>query len=217
MIEDRGRTLVPARRQRRSRAKSRRLLLFAAACLIPCLWLGCSVQKHYDILSFFFDGVPDPAMLASGKLSLAQVKEAGGTIYTHPPFAEEKCAECHRGRAGSMLTTVESAVCLKCHGGIPEQHPMMHGPVAASACLWCHAPHESIHKQLLRDRAPNLCRQCHGPGQMGNPTSPAHTDLQRDCLECHTGHGGTARYFLRSLIKEDAASPQREPALNGAP
>lgn len=196
----------------------RRWLIIASALLIATVWLGCSVNdSNYKMLSFFFDGVPDPAILKSATATLEQVRAAGGTIYNHKPHAEDKCGECHRGRGGMMNMTVSPRVCLKCHGGIPEQHPLMHGPVAAVACLWCHSPHESIHKHLLRDSAPTLCRQCHNLTRMGEPTSPAHVDLERNCLDCHTGHGGTARYFLRSPAKEDVGAPAEPPTTTGAP
>ena len=44
----------------RARGGLRRLAILALALMPATLWLGCSVEKNYKILSFFFDGVPDP-------------------------------------------------------------------------------------------------------------------------------------------------------------
>lgn len=166
--------------------------------------MGCSVQKHYDLLSFFFDGVPDPRLVASGADAVRFAKETGGVFYTHLPYAQEQCGACHTDLSGESITSVDSAVCLKCHASVVDAYPMMHGPVAAGACLFCHAPHESTIAPLIRVAGPQLCSQCHGPTFMGAPTSPVHADLQRDCRDCHGGHGGSARYFL---VDKPAAPP----------
>jgi len=96
-------------------------------------------------------------------------------------------------------------VCQKCHAAVLDSHPRMHGPVAAGACLMCHAQHESTVKNLLRVVPPARCTQCHGPKFIGTPKSPVHADMTRDCRDCHSGHGGDARYFLH-----DQTPPPRE-------
>ena len=94
------------------------------------------------------------------------------------------------------FASVTSDVCLKCHAGIPHQYPMMHGPVAVTACLWCHNPHESNQPSLLKAPAPELCIQCHDLRTL-SAAPPEHHTPNSACLKCHTGHGGTKRYFLR--------------------
>jgi predicted CXXCH cytochrome family protein len=169
----------------------------AIVLLLAVIWLGCSVEKHYKLLSFFFDGVPDPALVAAGRTELERVRAAGGTIYAHEPYAQERCDECHRDSRGSMLIKVPPTVCGNCHTGVGEQHRFVHGPVAAGACLWCHAPHESTTKSLLRASAVQLCSQCHSQ-TLGTQRStiPEHSDPERNCLDCHYGHGGSDRFFL---------------------
>jgi predicted CXXCH cytochrome family protein len=117
---------------------------------------------------------------------------------------ERRCGECHGEQARYGIFTagfskLDASVCLKCHGGVLEEHPLLHGPVAAGACLWCHQPHESPQPSLLVSATPALCLQCHHFQLLEAPAVPHHQDLDRDCLDCHLGHGGAQRYFLRDL------------------
>lgn len=195
---------------------ARRLLILASACGFAALWVGCSIQKHYQLLSFFFDGVPDPRIIAAGADSVRIAKETGGVYYIHEPYAQQRCTDCHTDAAtGQILPQVEHTVCMKCHSGVQSQYTFTHGPVAANACVWCHAPHESTVKPLMRTTSPQVCQQCHGPALMGNPKSPVHDDLSRDCLECHFGHGGNARFYLRpnwAAERGDEESVSLQPA-----
>jgi predicted CXXCH cytochrome family protein len=177
-------------------------------------WVGCSVEKHYGLLSFFFDGVPDPTLVASGADAVRLAKETGGVFYTHLPYQQEQCNECHLDRSGTFVTSLGGDVCLKCHAGVMDEHRLMHGPVAAAACLYCHAPHESTVKPLLRANGPQVCTQCHEPNLLGTPRSPVHADMTRNCLDCHAGHGGSTRYFLVAPVigtdEPSADSPGQE-------
>lgn len=162
-------------------------------------FLGCSPEKRDKVLRFFFDGVPERT--ASGTKSTAAM--SGPTRYVHKPYAEQKCDSCHPASdlqleigMASNVTPLESSVCLKCHGNIPNEKPVMHGPVAAAECLMCHAPHESGVAHLLRLRSPRLCMQCHAAGTTLS-TRPEHHDDKADCLECHVGHGSTKHGLLK--------------------
>lgn len=189
--------------------------LIVAGVLLACLWAGCSIEKHYATLSFFFDGVPDPA-------AKDRVAEAGGitaairnspTYSYHKPYAEEKCTECHTDRF--QLTGQDSSLCLKCHADRTTEHPRMHGPVAAVACLWCHTPHESAQPHLLKKPARDVCIQCHEQNMLSTQRVPAHADAARSCLECHFGHGGTSQFFLRDGAS--AAKPRPQPSVPPSP
>jgi len=206
-----------AARGRARRGRWRPVLL--ALALIPAtLWLGCGVEEHYALLSFFFDGVPDPNAPLSVTGATGGGRIPGAVYYTHQPYAEEACAECHRASTRMMLTRVDPAVCLNCHGDVPSQYAVMHGPVVSNACLWCHAPHESTVPRLLKAKAPELCLQCHGLEMVTIPQPPEHDDLQRDCLECHRAHGGDDPYFLwNEPSAEEIGSEVSEPADAGAP
>lgn len=193
----------------RASSSSHRRLIAAGACalVIGLVWMGCSVEKHYKTLSIFFDGVPDPEAkaqaAAAGGVTAAMRLSATYTI--HKPYAEEKCAECHKGRI--VIAGRDSTMCAKCHEAEETKYPRMHGPVAAGACLWCHSPHESGEAHLLRDQARNVCTQCHDQSLISNDEIPAHSDTARSCLECHHGHGGTAAMFLKEGVSRLAPAP----------
>lgn len=169
--------------------------VIAAGCLLFG-WAGCSVEKNYDLLSFFFDGVPEPGSLEAGGGLLGG---RGGTMYSHEPYATESCLECHPNPSQMQLSREDSGVCMKCHEQIPEQYEFMHGAVVGNACLWCHDPHISANPYLLRDSAPALCAQCHKGNQFAAPES-AHASEDTDCLSCHNGHGGSEAFFLRDSV-----------------
>lgn len=162
------------------------------------VWAGCSVEKHYELLSFFFDGVPNPNALpvtptAGGNTASMR---ASATYTIHKPFLEEKCDSCHK----SMFdrTGIGSDVCIACHSDVQDEYRVMHGPVAVGACLWCHVPHESAFAHLLKETDRLVCTQCHGVGMLDTEQVPEHADEARACLECHTGHGSSARFMLRA-------------------
>lgn len=182
------------------------LLSCAALATALGVWAGCTVTKsNYEILSFFFDGVPDPnAPPGAGGRPIRE----SPTYSVHPPFAERNCVDCHARRFN--MTSVDASVCLKCHEGITEALPHMHGPVVAMACLWCHSPHESPYAALLKGPDREVCGACHTPQMLGGTDVPEHgADSDVACLECHSGHGGTARYFLhgRGLTDRSALPP----------
>jgi predicted CXXCH cytochrome family protein len=179
------------------RARLCNLAIFAAIlCIALGSFLGCSQQKRYELLTFFFDGVPAPAGVDTGGAQLVS--------HLHKPYADGQCASCHGtddmemsiGRAVT-IAEISSNVCLKCHEKVRASYPVMHGPVAAAECLICHAPHESPVAHVLRAPAPTLCAQCHTPENMQSDR-PEHKDMSADCLGCHSGHGGATHGLLRA-------------------
>jgi predicted CXXCH cytochrome family protein len=158
-------------------------------------FLGCSIEKNYKTLSFFFDGVPDPnAPSRAAHPGVPSDISQSPTYSAHKPWLEEKCEECHTRTL--KLGGRDSDLCMKCHSESLTSHEYMHGPVAVGACLWCHNPHNSANAHLLKLPGRDLCMQCHAQGLLSN--LPAHSDLRRACLECHQGHGGPDRFFLRA-------------------
>jgi predicted CXXCH cytochrome family protein len=167
------------------------------------LWPGCTSdpQKRYKILSFFFDGVPEPTETVAGGGVVRKIP--GGqpmVIFAHKPFAEEKCDSCHSGGMNALYRqvpeSVSSNVCLRCHQEVTSKYAVMHGPVATVECLWCHAPHEANYRWLLRQPAPDVCLQCHTP-ELLSANPPEHTMPKSDCLACHSGHGGEQHGLLK--------------------
>lgn len=177
----------------------RRIALAGGAMvLVALVWTGCSVEKNYELLSFFFDGVPNPNRLTNIDGGSPGSMRESLTYTIHQPYAEQQCDACHRSmfdRSG-----IGSEVCLNCHSDVQNEYAYMHGPVAVGACLWCHAPHESAYAHLLKEKDRPVCTQCHGPAMLDTERVPAHADEERGCLECHTGHGSDARHQLRAGI-----------------
>ena len=173
------------------------LVLLALACVGVAVWGGCTVTpKNYKMLSFFFDGVPDPTALGPGETRGANGVVRDARVWVHKPFAEEKCDACHKTRYRPSKN--DGSICLACHEKIPTEHERMHGPVTVGACIWCHTPHESRYPHLLRDSDRKVCSQCHSANILDTTKVAAHADESRGCLECHMGHGGgTGRFMLR--------------------
>ena len=179
----------------------RRSALIAAGLLA---WAGCSAERNYQLLTFFFDGVPNPNALpitaTSGGRAVSM--RASPTYSGHPPFLAEECSACHKSKFSQQAITAE--VCAECHDGVRDQFPFMHGPVIVGACLWCHVPHESAYSHLLKQEPRVVCGQCHELAQLSTEGVPGHADEERSCLDCHSGHGSVRRYML-------VAAPPQEP------
>jgi predicted CXXCH cytochrome family protein len=204
-------------RRRSIRALSLRAAV-ALVLLASSLWTGCTTQKNYKVLSFFFDGVPDPnaPKLAPGQMLMG--RQPGGApiiIYGHKPYQDQNCDACHASGIGTVLRpeslNISSTVCLKCHGKIPSEFPVMHGPVATVECLWCHTPHEADTKALLKAHSPDVCLQCHSR-ELLDPNPPEHMVATASCLDCHFAHGATKHGLLRA-----GNTPTTLPAAGGGP
>jgi predicted CXXCH cytochrome family protein len=174
----------------------------AAGLAAMVLVAGCSVQKHYKLLSTFFDGVPNPdAPAQSVNVSLTvRPSENNGSatikLYQHKPYAEKKCTECHTADKAQLITT-KAELCIKCHEPAMHQYSKMHGPVSVGQCLWCHEAHESDQPMLLKTTAPDLCLQCHDRDLLPSE-NPAHQSEDANCLDCHVGHGSGKASLLRA-------------------
>jgi predicted CXXCH cytochrome family protein len=191
-------------------AGRRSVYTIAILAILSALAVGCSVAKNYKTLCFFFDGVPDPNAPVTGpptSLNLAAMPNGQlgpMKMYRHKPYAEGKCAECHKADK-KQLVTVKAELCLKCHAPTVKQYAVMHAPVAIGLCLWCHEPHESDSPKLLKTTAPQLCLQCHDASLLPSNVKPHQFPDQANCLECHVGHGGTKPSLL--LVDNPTVSP----------
>jgi predicted CXXCH cytochrome family protein len=199
-----------------TRRRPGRLLALTLALFVG-LALGCSHQRRYKVLSFFFDGVPDPSkplVRATGDLENPSAFK-GGIVSTHKPFAAGKCDACHApmnaDEVASVQTVIDSSVCMKCHEPELRRHAVMHAPVVAGACLFCHSPHNSTQPHLLVAAAPAVCTQCHDRSLLGaNP--PEHLSENSACLDCHVGHGEEKRGALLRAVRPKSSAPTTVPA-----
>ena len=137
------------------------LLIFLAGASFSILLIGCSdPQKRYQVLSFFFDGVPDPN--APQKHSTKAASNGRGRTFVHKPFADNLCNTCHSNSTDIFARAqVRGDICLDCHSNIPTEHAVMHGPVAKDLGSFCHAAHQSVNEHLLKTPVPKVCTQCH--------------------------------------------------------
>jgi predicted CXXCH cytochrome family protein len=190
-----------------------------AAVLAGCA-IGCTTRKRYQVLSFFFDGVPDPDAPRGAASAARRNTRTNHPVFVHKPFSEEKCSACHLNSQDIFTRAkIRPDACLDCHPNVPREHASVHGPVVNNLCLWCHSPHSSPQEHLLKAPAPKLCTQCHDPATLG-PTPPEHLDRKADCLSCHSGHGGQTGSFLKALAAAPPppALPATAPSLeSGAP
>jgi predicted CXXCH cytochrome family protein len=176
------------------------------------LLAGCGTpRERYRVLSYFFDGVPDPdAVKRVTNAGGVQVPVLARTVIQHKPYADNQCDVCHRSARGEIQEFSEAyKQCVKCHKTVSNERVLMHGPVAREECRWCHAPHESAEPALLKDTPVKVCVQCHDKELLG-PNPPEHLDGTTSCLDCHYGHGGDGRYFLKP-------PPTSQPAPASAP
>ena len=197
----RARRDVPARGSRAGAGRWATVQLLFVLLLLPQMpWVGCSPQRRYEVLSLFFDGVPDPN---APRVAADVERDAQGnpivraSSFAHKPFEDGNCGACHTNTTGSFgdFDKVGDDVCLKCHADVPHAYPRMHGPVALGLCNQCHLPHESSVRPLLRDDPAVMCTTCH-VAELLPPAPPDHF-TKRNCLDCHGGHGGTEAGLLR--------------------
>jgi len=117
--------------------------------------------------------------------------------YSHRPFAQGKCAECHGARTTGATVAAAPDLCLRCHE--PKRAwlsaAVVHAPLQGKAsCLACHRPHASGSASLLDRPAESLCYTCHDrkPFQRKN----VHAALQQGCLTCHDPHATSQKKLL---------------------
>jgi len=193
------------------------LTLIGAAGLLAG---SCSLERHHDILTFFFDGVPPLHAGASLEKSPGATEgllpgqpgpiaeaEAGKVFYNHPAYQQNRCGECHDIERGVLVKTVREGLCLSCHPEKPGKKKFVHGPMAVNGCLACHRYHRSSYPKVLVADAQTLCFLCHEMGELR--TDAHHATMQEErCIDCHDAHGGDDRYFL---IKKEGAVDLRQP------
>ncbi|HEY8666769.1 MAG TPA: cytochrome c3 family protein [Tepidisphaeraceae bacterium] len=199
---------------RTSTTWKRRSVAAVVSLGVLLLLIGCSAGRRYQVLSFFFDGVPDPnaPRIKGTATGTAQVGAGARVFSIHPPYRDGNCAGCH-GSGDEKLLNPGQELCLSCHKNIRTAHEFMHGPVSAGACLWCHDPHQSSQAALLKAAAPQLCFQCH-ERQFLTRKVPEHAVKEKSCLDCHVGHGSSRPYLIRAAAPttQNAMLPTTVPA-----
>jgi predicted CXXCH cytochrome family protein len=189
--------------------KISRQILSAIPVIFFLIYLsGCSITHNYKALSFFFDGVPDPAKKSANSLNdsisrpdslaIAQntLGKTGPQMIVHPPYQDKQCGSCHDQSTMGKLIKTPPALCYQCHEDFNDKYKIVHGPVGGGYCTQCHNPHMSNTKDLLIRTGQTLCFHCHDTQQIAE-TEAHRTIKDTDCSECHNPHGGDNRNFLR--------------------
>jgi predicted CXXCH cytochrome family protein len=165
---------------------------------------SCASEKRYSVLSFFFDGVPDPNAkvsatdttitgIADNKEKLVQKKDS--TI-NHPPYIENSCKDCHDMSKGNRLNQELPDLCYQCHEDFGKKFKVVHGPVASGFCTQCHDPHNSKIGKLLIREGQSLCLNCHEKKDIMK--NDVHSVIEdQKCWDCHDPHGGMDKTMIR--------------------
>ena len=170
---------------------------------------GAADTKH-KWLKFFFDGVPDEttnrvkvvitptansptsAEVEAAKPKPALVPDAPGVV--HPPFAQNRCAECHEAGAGMRLRGKPPELCFNCHKDFLVNKQSKHQPVADGECADCHDPHRSEIKKLLLKKPNVICLDCHDDLAKKKVVHQPVGD--GECLDCHNPHASDNKHLL---------------------
>ncbi len=198
---------------------ARTFVVFTLAVLGSAVVASCaaSPRERYEIMSFLFDGVPDPdavtdemAMTEDGRPRRAVPRPS-----LHQPVVDARCPVCHgegtggegrRSFRGGSWQAIQRAwdKCGTCHSDPDEVRPEsivisdeghVHGPVAVGNCRPCHNGHQSRFPHLMRtERADTVCVTCHEDLTVREGAMAA-----MDCIVCHDPHRApsAADMFLR--------------------
>lgn len=183
-----------------------RTLIIVGVLAMAGLTAACTPAARYRVLSFFFDGVPEPGAGPSRssagnepKLIIPIARPLKKEVFAHAPFRQNMCRECHDPNGPWLTTTVEEGLCENCHIAFEALRPSVHRPVAERKCLACHSPHESAYPGVLIRAPETLCDDCHPRDDLA--CGSHHETIAADpCLTCHDPHAGVDPYFLRQPV-----------------
>ena len=178
---------------------------------VLAIHLGCDRQARYNVLMFFFDGVPSKDetdvvedgikyVITTGITDEETLNPSGQQLGAsqHKPAAD--CMRCHeKGSRWSRKQLFKQLphLCYDCHTNYAAaQEGFVHGPVAVGACLFCHDPHQSPHRSLLKLKQPDLCYQCHQEQDV--MFVAVHQNDQSVCTQCHDPHISIEKYLLKT-------------------
>jgi len=175
------------------------LLLLSIAMLATC-----SPTTQYNVLSFVFDGVPDPnyvekedTLLVANNNQITEVKENKliSDKYFHEPYKERDCFMCHDEVQKSRLNQEQPDLCYYCHEDFNDKYKVLHGPVAGGFCTECHTAHMGDYDKVLLREGQDLCLTCHRSKDVFKNEN--HADLDgASCTDCHNPHGGDDRFLF---------------------
>ena len=156
---------------------------------------GCEGKTRYQVLSFFFDGVPPPGEVTQeGKKEVTKVAaQAQSTYREHGPYAAKLCNGCHERGSNKLLLPIED-LCFQCHT-LNIRKKYIHGPLASGGCKICHSPHGSIYPFLLISEPKRFCLHCHSQNDILK--REVHRETDEQCTVCHDAHSSDNAYLLK--------------------
>ena len=172
-------------------------------CLLVAVILltGCSDEVRYKVISFIFDGVPNPEekekVVLSDTLNVSDsvvnqqllTELETPNIIFHSPYQKRKCIECHNQSSMGGMQNKMPELCYKCHENLGNKYKVLHGPVDAGYCNACHHPHYSKNENLLLKTGRELCLDCHLSEDIYSNKIHAKQESTL-CTDCHNVHGG---------------------------
>lgn len=178
-----------------------------ATVVLLAVYVGCSPEKDYETLSFFFDGVPMPQWMldqiekeqqAAAVAQGLPEKPKPVTYFYHRPYADRSCFGCHDRTGGFSAPTGGKDLCVTCHDSYFKLEPddWAHGPAYLGECRRCHEPHKSEFAGLLTVKQPDLCYTCHDKSFIQNDSMHSHLPQDVQCSACHDPHAAGNRLLL---------------------
>lgn len=166
--------------------------------------IACTPNK--EILSIFFDGVPDSTKVNTTSNLLVQNADSNDLknnllartkeqTFSHSPYKEKNCDNCHIKTSMGKFVDEQPTLCYQCHEDFSSKFSYLHGPVSGGACTACHSPHVAKFEKMLLRKGQDLCTKCHDIEMVLKNEN--HSGIgETNCTECHNPHGGTDRYIL---------------------
>jgi len=164
--------------------------------LLLALLFGCAGKSRYQILTYFFDGVPPPeeerGEAGKGSRKEGAAAPAAASYVEHGPYAAKQCESCHV-KASNRLVLPINELCFQCHA-LDIRKKYLHGPLASGGCKVCHDPHRSRFPFLLVSEPKESCLHCHDAS--GIAKKEVHRRTQAQCTACHDAHSSDNEYLL---------------------
>lgn len=201
--------------------KKRSMTAAAVACAVVFVFLGCDRQSRYEILTFFFEGVPpldgDPnAVGVTASSTHTENGEDTTTVIIEKPktpaeiaFSIQKhhsshkilkdCDKCHEGSLSSGRRELRKPLpdmCYSCHKDFSRSGKYLHGPINVGECVFCHDPHRSSFVKLQKDPQPKLCYNCHRRESISEIKNHEKV-LDLICTNCHDPHASSQPKLLK--------------------
>jgi len=169
--------------------------------LISLTLTGCDKYTRYEVLSFFFTGVPHPDEVREEKeeetLSPQEIlrkrrEEFKITVFFHGPFAAQQCYQCHSTSKSAVFRTTVKLKQQRQRSAIKSVQEIAGRLIKPlnELCIDCHSEKsvETAYNRGLWIHGPvsfGLCTVCHGPHASPYPYMLLRSKTKEMCRSCH--------------------------------